>query len=93
MFSKKRHIFFLKKQQTKIIGTTPFDRETGYLTRDHVKSVWRANNFHDKEKLPIEESDVPIRSPIQSKRVRTTNKYIEFTPTDMYKDIAQTTGV
>lgn len=57
-----------------------------------MKSVWRANNNHDKEKLPIEEVDVPTRSPVQSKRVRTDNKYIEFTPTDIYKDIAQTTG-
>lgn len=73
-------------------GTTPFDRATGFLSRDYVKSVWRANNYHDKEKLPIEEADVPIRSPVPSKRVRTTNKYIEFTPTDIYKDIAQTTG-
>lgn len=75
-----------------IPGTTPFDRATGFLSRDYVKSVWRANNYHDKEKLPIEEADVPIRSPVPSKRVRTTNKYIEFTPTDIYKDIAQTTG-
>lgn len=75
-----------------ILGTTPFDRETGYLDRDQVKSVWRANNYHDKEKIFIEEADVPTLSPVQSKRVRTTNKYIEFTPTDIYKDIAQTTG-
>lgn len=54
--------------------------------------MWRANNYHDKENLPIEEVDVPTRSPEQSKRVRTENKYIEFTPTDIYKDIAQTTG-
>lgn len=75
-----------------ILGTTPFDRETGYLDRDQIKSVWRANNYHDKEMLPIEEADVPTLSPMQSKRVRTMNKYIEFTPTDIYKDIAQTTG-
>lgn len=74
------------------IGTTPYDRETGHLARDIVRSIWRNNKNPNKEKLPIENADVPTRSPEKSKRHRTINKYIEFTPTDIYKDIAQTTG-
>lgn len=57
-----------------------------------MRSVWRGNNFHDKEKIPIEEADIPILSPEKSKRVRSPNKYVEFGPTDIHKDIAQTTG-
>lgn len=75
-----------------ISGTTPFNRETGYLSRDSIRSVWRGNNYHDKEQIFIEGSDIPIRSPDQTKRHRGINKYIQFTPTDVYKDIAQSTG-
>lgn len=76
-----------------ISGSTPFNRETGYLSRDNIRSVWRGNNNHDKEKIPLEGSDIPIRSLEQTKRHRESNKYIEFTPTDVYKDIAQSTGI
>lgn len=74
------------------IRTTQFNFETGYLSRDRMKSVWRGNNDHYKEKINIENSDVPILSPQKSKRYRATNKYIEFTPTDVNLDIAQSTG-
>lgn len=57
-----------------------------------MRSVWRGNNYHDKEKIPIDGADVPIFAPEKSKRVRSPNKYVEFTPTDIHKDIAQTTG-
>lgn len=73
-------------------GTTPYNKKTGELIRDSRRTVWRSNNYENKEKIPIENADVPIRSPEKSKRHRTINKYIEFTPTDIYKDIAQTTG-
>lgn len=74
------------------LGTTPFNPETGYLIRDNSRTAWHGNNYHNKEEIPIVEADVPTRSPEKSKRHRTINKYIEFTPTDIYKDIAQTTG-
>lgn len=73
-------------------GTTTFNRETGHVSQGDNKSVWRGNNNHDKEQILIENADVPTRSPEKSKRHRTENKYIEFTPTDKYKDIAQSTG-
>lgn len=57
-----------------------------------MKTAWRGNNFHDKEKIPNENLDVPTRSSEKSKRVRSPNKYIEFTPTGVMQDIAQTTG-
>lgn len=63
------------------------------LSRDSKRTVWRGNNHHNKEKIPNDDLDVPTRSPEKSKRDRSQNKYIEFTPTDVYKDIAQTTGI
>lgn len=62
------------------------------MSRDNSKTVWRANNNHDKEKIPNEDLDVPIRSPEKSKRYRIPNRYIEFNPTGVQQDIAQTTG-
>ncbi|XP_031621010.1 uncharacterized protein LOC116339329 [Contarinia nasturtii] len=73
------------------IRTTPYNRENGLLSRESKRTVWRGNNYHDKEKIPNDDLDVPTRSPKKSKRDRSQNKYIEFTPTDIYKDIAQTT--
>lgn len=93
LFSIKIFVFYsCKMVHIFQLGTTPFDKENGRLEPHIAKSVWRANNFHDKQMLPIVEADVPIRSPLPSKRIRTENMYIEFTPTDMHKDIAQTTG-
>lgn len=74
------------------IRTTEFNYETGYLMKGKSKSHWRANNNHNKEPIPINEADVPTLSPHKSKRHRDENKYVEFTPTDIYKDMAQSTG-
>lgn len=57
-----------------------------------MKTTWRSNNNHDKEQIPNEDLDVPTRSPEKSKRIRTENKYIEFNPTGVHQDIAQSTG-
>lgn len=57
-----------------------------------MKTAWRGNNYHDKEKIPNEDLDVPTRTPEKSKRYRGQNKYIEFNPTGVQQDIAQTTG-
>lgn len=81
-----------KKRLRFEIRTTEFNYETGYLLRETSKSVWRGNNHPYKEPIPINEADVPTLSPHKSKRHREDNKYVEFTPTDIYKDMAQTTG-
>lgn len=75
------------------IRTTPFNYETGFLSRERIKSVWRGNNDHSKEQIHIDGADVPTRSPEKSKRHKEINKFIEFTPSDVYKDIAQSTGL
>lgn len=75
-----------------ILGTTLYNKETGYLSRENKDSGWKSNNHSVKERIPNDNLDVPTRSPEKSKRVRSDNKYIEFTPTDVVKDIAQTTG-
>lgn len=78
------------------IRTTKFDYKTGYLNREYTRSVWRGNNHYmekdEKEKINIENSDVPTLSPQKSRRYRGDNQYIEFTPTDVHLDMAQTTG-
>lgn len=74
------------------IRTTEFNYETGYVMKEKNRSFWRANNHHFKERIPINEADVPTLSPHKSKRHRDNNKYVEFTPTDIYKDMAQSTG-
>lgn len=74
------------------IRTTEFNYETGYVMKDANKSKWRGVNEHNKEPIPIIEADIPTRSPHKTKRHRNDNKYVEFTPTDIHKDMAQSTG-
>ncbi|XP_055324712.1 uncharacterized protein LOC129579091 isoform X2 [Sitodiplosis mosellana] len=73
------------------VRVTAYNKETGYLSRDNMKTAWRSNNNHDKEQIPNEDLDVPTLSPEKSKRYRSQDKYIEFTPTGVHQDIAQTT--
>lgn len=78
------------------IRTTQFNYQTGYLSRDPTRTVWRGDNHYtgneQKDKIDIDNTDVPTLSPEKSKRYRGTNNYIEFTPTDITFDMAQTTG-
>lgn len=74
------------------IRTTPFDFTTGELDKSQSSSTWRGNNYHNKRNILITEADVPTRSSRQSHRDRRDDKYIDFTPTDIKKDIAQSTG-
>lgn len=75
------------------IRTTQFDYELGTLSPEYTRTVWRGNNHYtEKEKINIENADVPTLSPEKSRRYRGDNKYIEFTPTDIHLDMAQTTG-
>lgn len=87
------NIFFrILFESNSLTGVTAYNKESGYLSRENMKTAWRSNNNHDKELIPNEDLDVPTRSPDKSKRIRTENKYIEFNPTGVHQDIAQSTG-
>lgn len=76
------------------IRATQFDYETGKLNLEYSRSRWQGNEHYTaKEKINIENADVPTLSPEKSRRYRGDNKYIEFTPTDIHMDAAQTTGI
>lgn len=74
------------------IRSTPYNYETGYLSQDISVSRWNANNDHHKPQIYIENADVPTRSGRKSVRDRRSGVFIEFTPTGIYMDAAQTTG-
>lgn len=73
------------------IRGTDFNYQGGDLSADPSHSRWYSGEEY-KTKLPLENVDVSTRSPQQSIRYNTKNRYVEFVPTDIYKDIAQTTG-
>lgn len=76
------------------IRTTPYNHQTGKLLRElnGEKTTWRCNNNPEKTKINIGQADVPTRATRKSERDRRTNRFIEFTPTSIYKDAAQSTG-
>lgn len=74
------------------LRSTMYNFETGELYKDRIRSTWRGNNNRYKQRISVEHSDVPTRSPLSSVRLKGTGYYVEFTPTDIHKDAAQTTG-
>lgn len=75
------------------VRSTPYEHETGLLSQERYRTTWRGNNNWDKRKIPVEDLDVPTRAPTSSIRWKGSDFYVEFTPTDIYKDVAQTTGI
>lgn len=74
------------------VRSTPFNYETGYLTQDVSVSRWNGNNDHYKTQIKLQNVDVPTRAGLKSVRDRRSGVFVEFTPTDIYMDAAQTTG-
>lgn len=75
------------------IRVTSFDYKTGELNRRERNSRWIEDRSREpKQKIWITDADIPTRSPKISIRERRPNRYVEFVPTDIYKDVAQTTG-
>lgn len=74
------------------IRGTEFNLAGGELSHDPGRSRWYNASNKYKTKIVIENSDMPLKSPLPSMRNREDNKFVEFVPTDIYKDIAQTTG-
>lgn len=74
------------------IRSTPFNHDTGSLSQDLSVSRWNGNNDHFKAQIKLQNVDVPTRAARKSVRDRRSGVYVEFTPTDIYMDAAQTTG-
>lgn len=74
------------------IRSTPFNYDTGFLAQDLSVSRWNGNNDHYKTQIKLERVDVPTRANRKSVRDRRSGVFVEFTPTDIYMDAAQTTG-
>ncbi|XP_062125983.1 uncharacterized protein LOC133838773 [Drosophila sulfurigaster albostrigata] len=69
-----------------------FDFLKGEIVDPQVNSVWQAkDDIPNREKLNIDNLDVPTRSLDKSKVLSGDNQYLEFVNTGMNKDAAQTT--
>lgn len=75
------------------VRSTPFNYDTGYLIQDSSASRWNGNNDHYKTQIKLQNVDVPTRAGRKSVRDRRSGVFVEFTPTDIYMDAAQTTGM
>lgn len=68
-----------------------FDFITGKLLEPEVNCVWQSNDDENREKLILDNLDVPTRSIKQSLPQTKHNQYLEFVNSGMDKDAAQTT--
>lgn len=73
------------------VRVTNFDYQTGKLI-DIQRSEWIYNNKSvEKKQLELQHPDRSTRSKQKSIPIRGNNHYINFQPTDVYKDAAQST--
>lgn len=70
---------------------TEFDFHTGHL-KNLDKSIWFNNvNGNERTKVVIDEPDAPTRTKNIQERYDFVDKYVEFGPSDIRKDLAQVT--
>jgi len=72
------------------VRATEFDFATGRL-QNLENSFWYASNAKNRVELVLERPNIPTKADIKSIPDVRNNQYIRFQPTDMQKDIAQTT--
>ncbi|KAH8281295.1 hypothetical protein KR018_008287 [Drosophila ironensis] len=76
---------------------TEFDFKTGQLIQPESTSYWKSNDNTDvsggarREKLRLENADLPTRTIVPSMVQSRHNQYIDFTNTGLDKDAAQST--
>jgi len=68
-----------------------FDFESGKLLQPEHNSVWQYNDGEYREKLNLDDLDVPTRSIARSMSLSKHNQYLEFVNSGMNQDAAQTT--
>lgn len=72
------------------IRSTRFDFHTGFLQDIH-RSEWISNSAPVRTPILLQHPDKSDRSPLKSMPDTTLNRYVDFQPTDIQKDAAQTT--
>ncbi|XP_057325995.1 uncharacterized protein LOC130668027 isoform X1 [Microplitis mediator] len=81
------------------IRITPFNYTSGLLIKPLEKSIWISNdntdvafsNSEKRKELVISKPDIPTRIKQQSSPDSESNQFLNFGPTDLDKDAAQTT--
>ncbi|KAJ8946873.1 hypothetical protein NQ318_006783 [Aromia moschata] len=79
------------------IFTTKFDFDTGKLLNPTSTSIWKDNPNTDssienpRTKVRLSHPDIPIRSSSPSIPTSKSDQYVEFTHSDIDRDVAQTT--
>ncbi|XP_034484622.1 uncharacterized protein LOC117789657 [Drosophila innubila] len=68
-----------------------FDFETGKLLQPKVNSVWQSNDNENREKLNLDNLDVPTRSFVKSLPRSKHNQYLDFVNSGIGQDVAQST--
>lgn len=72
------------------VRATEFDFITGRL-QNLENSFWYASNAKNRVPIVLEEPGIPTNTEIKSLPDLRNNQYIQFQPSDVHKDIAQTT--
>lgn len=73
------------------IRATDFDYDSGKL-KNPEQSAWTNNlSSENRQQINIDDPDSPTRTANIQERFDSNNKYIEFRPTDIKKDLAQLT--
>lgn len=73
------------------IRATDFDYDSGKL-KNPEQSAWINNlSSENRQQINIDDPDSPTRTANLQERFDSNNKYIEFRPTDIKKDLAQLT--
>lgn len=73
------------------IRATDFDYDSGKL-KNPEQSAWINNlSSENRQQINIDDPDSPTRTANIQERFDSNNKYIEFRPTDIKKDLAQLT--
>ncbi|XP_034484623.1 uncharacterized protein LOC117789658 [Drosophila innubila] len=68
-----------------------FDFETGKLLQPKANSVWQSNDDENREKLNLDNLDVPTRSFVKSLPRSKHNQYLDFVNSGIGQDVAQST--
>ncbi|KAK0086908.1 hypothetical protein PV325_002210 [Microctonus aethiopoides] len=79
------------------IRVTPFNFTTGLLIKPSEKSKWMSNDQTEfsangkRNELKLNKPDIPTRASASAKPDSKSNQFLNFGPTDLEKDAAQTT--
>lgn len=74
------------------VRATPFNWVTGRIQQPDVGSYWISNEATlSRSKVKLHSPDIPTRQSLASKPTSTNGMYVEFTHSDLEKDVGQST--